>query len=225
MLIKQYLDVFLRSNGRAHFLSMLPANVSIFDVGCGNNSPYKTKQILPNCVYYGIDIGDHNQTKPNLADEYIVTSSERFTSEIAQFVNKFDVVISSHNLEHCDDRFGTLMAMIKCLKVGGQIFLSFPSEKSIKFPNRTGTLNYYDDPTHKYSPPDFENILKLLSENHCEVIYSCQSYKPTLLAAVGLLLEPLSHFCNKKFPGSWEYWGFESIIIAKKLANFQQESP
>ncbi len=218
MLIKQYLDIFLRPNGRASFLSKLPSNACILDVGCGNNSPYKAKKILPNCTYVGIDVGDYNQIMPNLADEYIITDGNKFTSEIAKFKNKFDGVISSHNLEHCDDRAGTLLAMLESLKVDGQIFLSFPSEASVDFPNRAGTLNYYDDLTHKESPPSFENIIQLLNYNKFEIIFSSKSYRPRLFAILGLFFEPLSCFSRKNLPGTWEYWGFESIIQAKKLS-------
>lgn len=218
MLIKQYLDVFLRQNGRASFLTRLPANACILDVGCGNSSPYKTKQILPKCIYYGIDVGDYNQIKPNLADQYIVTIGEKFTSEIAKFTHKFDAVISCHNLEHCDDRTGTLLAMLQSLKVNGQIFLSFPFEKSIFFPRRSGTLNYYDDPTHKGLPPDFDVVAGLLRDNNFEIIYFSKSYRPRILAALGFLLEPLSSLFRKKLVGTWEFWGFESIIRARKLS-------
>jgi SAM-dependent methyltransferase len=218
MLIKQYIDIFLRPDGRASFLAKLPSNACILDVGCGNNSPYKTKKILPKCVYVGIDVGDYNQIKPNLADEYIVTDGNKFTSEIAKFNNRFDAVISCHNLEHCDDRTGTLLAMLQSLKVDGQIFLSFPSEASVAFPNRVGTLNYYDDLTHKESPPSFEYIIQLLNCNKFEIIFSSKSYRPRLLAILGLFFEPLSCLTRKKLAGTWEYWGFESIIKAKKFS-------
>jgi SAM-dependent methyltransferase len=218
MLIKRWLDIFLRPNGRFSFLLKLPSNSCILDVGCGNNSPYKTKQILPKCTYYGIDVGHYNQSKPILADEYIITTGEKFTCEIAKFKNKFNAVISNHNLEHCSDRAGVLLAMLQCLKADGQIFLAFPSEESIGFPNRAGTLNYYDDLTHTESPPSFESIVQLLSDNNFEIIFSSKAYRPRLLVILGWFLEPLSCFAGKKLPGTWEYWGFESIIKAKKLA-------
>ena len=59
----------LRPNGKDAFLMSLPRAAEILDVGCGNNSPFRTKKILPKCIYTGIDIGDYNQSKPNLADE------------------------------------------------------------------------------------------------------------------------------------------------------------
>ena len=89
----------LRPRGKHAFLRQLPAHARILDVGCGNNSPFVVKTILPLCHYTGVDIGDHNQTKPNVADEYLLTSPEDFARRISLFVACFDAVISAHNLE------------------------------------------------------------------------------------------------------------------------------
>ena len=70
-----------------------------------------------------------------------------------------------------------LLAMLQSLKDGGQIFISFPSERSITFPSRAGTLNYYDDLTHKEFPPDFDGIIDLLRENYFEIIFCRQDIR------------------------------------------------
>ncbi|MEM3334256.1 MAG: methyltransferase domain-containing protein [Thermoplasmata archaeon] len=48
---------------------------------------------------------------------------------IVELNQEYDAVISAHNLEHCNDRYGTLEAMLKVIKVGGKLYLSFPSKK------------------------------------------------------------------------------------------------
>lgn len=217
MNIKDITKKFLRKNGKTYFLSRLSFNSSILDVGCGNNSPFRTKQILPNCNYTGIDIGDYNQTKPLLADKYIVTTPQNFSSEIKKLSASFDAVISSHNLEHCDDRKMTLEAMLSTIKIGGKLFLSFPCEKSINFPKRGGTLNYYDDSTHKLSPPNFLETLTSIIDKGFEIEYAERNYSPLILRSIGFVCEPLSKIKNRNMIGTWEYYGFESIIIAKKL--------
>lgn len=216
MKFKYKLKKTLRKNGKFDFLSKLKNNVSILDVGCGNNSPYEIKTILPQCYYTGIDIADHFQTKPVLADKYIITSAEKFSDEILKLSASFDVVISSHNLEHCNDRERTLKAMINALKNGGIMFLSFPSESSVNFPSRKGCLNYYDDPTHKSYPPKFEHTINTIVEHGLTIEYSEQSYSPIFLKLIGFFFEPLSRIMRKNMPGTWEYFGFESIIIAKR---------
>lgn len=134
MLIKQYLQMFLMKNKKVRFLKELDQNARILDVGCGNNSPFKTKKVLKNCFYTGVDIDDYNQSSKELADEYIVADRFEFHKSIEKLHGQFDAVISAHNLEHCDNREDTLLAMLTALKPGGLIYLAFPCEESISFP-------------------------------------------------------------------------------------------
>ncbi|WP_297913671.1 methyltransferase domain-containing protein [Thiomonas sp.] len=217
MKIEYAVKRILRKHGKIDFLSRLNPDSSIMDAGCGNNSPFITKQILPDCHYTGLDVGDYNQTKPLSADRYIVTTAEEFPAEIARFPEAFDAVISNHNLEHCDDRKATLEAMLNALKVGGKLFLSFPCEQSVSFPRRGGTLNYYDDPTHKFSPPNFQETLGAIEKRGFEIEYSEKNYSPKMLRFVGWVVEMFSRARNKCMTGTWAYYGFESIIIARKI--------
>ena len=195
----------------------VPATSKILDVGCGNNSPFYIKSNFPEFHYTGIDIGNYNQTKPLLADEYILTDSLGFADAISRHQNKFDAVISSHNLEHCEDRWATLQAMLSAVKPGGgMIFLAFPSEKSIEFPNRSRTLNYFDDLTHRGNPPDFDMVLSLIEDNGFSIDYSVRMYRPMVLRLLGFFQEPFARRKNIILQGTWSYYGFESIIWAKK---------
>jgi len=215
-------------HGKRRFLRTINKKGKLVDVGCGNNSPYYIKSRFPEVYYIGIDIGDYNQTKPNLANEYILTTPDDFADAIAKIVMKeewirgggIDTVISSHNLEHCNNREKTLDAMMSIIKSGGKMFLSFPSQRSINFPYRSkGILNYYQDPTHKYSPPDFDEIIKKMKENNFNILFSSASYKPVMHFLVGLFLEPLSRLTGRVFFNSyatWSYWGFEAVIWAEK---------
>jgi SAM-dependent methyltransferase len=199
--------IFPRMKGE--FLqSINNSNPSVLDVGCGNDSPSLIKSILPSCVYTGIDVSDYNQTKTNVADNYILVSPDVFSDEILKMSNSFDVVLSSHNLELCNKREETLIAMIKALKPKGRLYLSFPSEKSVEFPSRQGTLNYYDDNTHKDLPPSYEKVLEILKENNMSVLYSTISHKPFLPWLIGCLTEPISKIKNKTNYYTWCYYGF-----------------
>jgi hypothetical protein len=112
-----------------------------------------------------------------------------------------------------------LNAMMNIIKRNGKLFLSFPTNKSINFPHRKGTLNYYDDSTHRYNPPYFDEIIQKLKENNFEIIFQNVSYKPIMYFLIGLMLEPLSKLTKHVLFSSyatWSYWGFESIIWAKK---------
>jgi SAM-dependent methyltransferase len=202
---------------KSMFLRIINHNGNLLDVGCGNDSPYYIKTKYPDIKYTGIDVGDYNQTKPNLADNYIVVKPEEFSETIANLPELFDTVISSHNLEHCNDREKTLDAMVKVLSPGGYLYLSFPTEESINFPGpRKGTLNYYDDLTHKDKPPKYDKIISALKTNNMQIVFAKKSYKPFFLYLIGFFLEWKSKRDKEVKNWTWAYWGFETIIWAKK---------
>ncbi len=195
------------------FLRTLPKDCKILDIGCGNNSPFRVKRILPNSYYIGIDIMDYNQDSKSYADEYHVVQKSEFNNKIFSFQN-IDVVISHHNLEHVDDRKITLKAMKKCLKDGGLIYLVTPSEKSVHFPSREGTLNYYDDKTHKDKPVMHKWIISELKYDNFKIIKSVKQYRPFIYYLIGFLKEILRPKITTFY--AWCFYGFETIVIAKK---------
>lgn len=217
MQLSRYLKGVLRPHGKTHFLLSLDSHASILDVGCGNNSPFQVKSVLPNSTYTGVDIGDYNQTKPNRADRYILTTPTAFTDALRAFHPEFDAVLSSHNIEHCDDREGTFDAMLKATRVGGRVYVSFPCEASVRFPSRAGTLNYYDDATHKHAPPDFDGLVQVLRQSGFKIEYSTRHHRPAFYWILGLLVEPVSRWRKRVMRGTWELYGFESIIVARKV--------
>lgn len=198
------------------FLQQLGPTSKILDVGCGNNSPHKIKTILPKCNYTGIDVGDYNQTKPILADHYILTSPIDFADEIYKMKGQFDAVISTHTIEHCNERDRTVDAMLKAIKPSGQIYMLFPSESSVDLPSRGGGLNYFDDGTHKDFPPNFDELVDTIRRNNFRIMIAEREYKPLMECIRGLINEKESTRLNMIYPGTWSYYGFESLIWAKR---------
>ena len=204
-------------HSKTSFHKLIDKKGLLLDVGCGNNSPYIMKSLFPDIHYTGIDVGDHNQTMPNLADEYIIAEPDKFADAILNLEKKYDTVFSSHNLEHCNDREKTLKAMTEVLKPGGYLLLQFPTEKSVNFPGlRNGCLNYYDDYTHKDKPPNFRQTIKSLKQAGMEILFSSKSYKPFRKYIIGALMEKESKKDKEVKWATWEYWGFEAIIWARK---------
>lgn len=216
--IKNRISIFIRPFGKRAFLHKFNGKISILDVGCGNESVNVVKSLLPESYYVGLDVHDYNLSEKSKKhiDQYIITTPDKFHDEILKNKNKFDLVLSNHNLEHCNHREQTLDAMISSIKDDGFIHLSFPSEKSTTFPSRRGTLNYFDDKTHKYGPPNYDVILDELNKNNFEIIYSTKHYRPRMLYILGMIIEPISKITKRVYKGTWEFFGFESIIIAKK---------
>ena len=215
MVAKRILAKLFRPRGRVSFLSELGSSPKILDVGCADVSPFIVKRAVPHCDYTGIDVCDYAD-RPDRNDRYIIVAPDAFVDALRNLANAFDAVLSSHNLEHCNDRDGTLAAMMGALKPGGRIYISFPCETSVHYPKRRGTLNYFDDPEHKSSPPDFAKVLAALRSSHFEILFAARQYRPALPWLIGLALEPLSALRRKTLRGTWEFHGFESIIWAQK---------
>ena len=217
-MLKEYIKKIIKPLGKTSFLKQIDKNSRLLDVGCGNNSPIVCKSLRPDLHYVGIDIQNYNQSSDSLAaaDDYIVTTPENFDSAIDELQGNFEAIISSHNLEHCIDRGLVLKSMLNKLANNGRIYLAFPSNNSIHFPKRVNTLNYYDDPTHVALPPDIDWVKAVMNEYSVQPQVIVEGYRPLLLSMIGFLLEPISKITNRRYIGVWEYYGFETIIIAKK---------
>ena len=210
------LHVILRPSGKYRLLSKFPNGTKVFDIGAGK-SPNRIKFLFPNIHYTGIDIIDHFVNKKNLSDKYLLTDTKNFSKLLDKNVNKFTCSISSHNLEHVDQREIILNKSISTVKKGGFFYLSFPSKNTINLERgRSGTLNYFDDPTHKSLPPNVDEIISILKSNNFKIIKLKISYKPIILWLIGLILEPISKISRKVLPGTLQFHGFETIIIAKR---------
>jgi SAM-dependent methyltransferase len=202
--------------GKSSFLRSLPANGKLLDVGCGNNSPRYTKHFLPDWYYIGLDVGDYNQENPELADEYIVVPPDLFNCEIHKQRGKIDALISSHNLEHCDDRRNAIRFMAQALAPGGRLYLSFPSTDSKEFPKRSGCLNYFDDWTHQGDPPNFGDVISILHSEGLLIRYATTRFQPPIGWVLGLQQEQDSAADASVKTGTWWFWGFETVIWGER---------
>lgn len=210
----------LRPRGKVAFLDRVPQGGTVLDVGCGSNSPARAKSQRSDIRYIGLDVGDYNHSTPPAlyADRYIVVPPELFAAEIEKLSGQCDAIVSSHNLEHCQEPDRVLRAISLALKSGGRLYLSFPCEESVNFPHREGTLNFYDDPTHDQMP-NYRAVLETLSVSGLKVVYSRKRHRPAILFIVGLFLEPVSTVTRRTMPGlsTWALYGFESIIWAERV--------
>ncbi len=209
-----------RNAKTAFIYNRIPKNGKILDVGCGNNSPYNVKRIRPDVYYVGLDIGVYNQSSEaiNYADELIYAQPEKFHQAIEENEYEYDVILSTHNLEHCNDFVKVLNAMSKALKEGGLLYLTFPCEESVHFPKRKNSLNFYDDSSHKDVIPYLKTI-SVLKQTGMTILFAKKRFRPFLPLMVGLFYEPLAKLTKIQLPimnATWALYGFETVIIAKK---------
>lgn len=212
---------WLRQRGKQAFLKSLPAGARVLDVGCGNNSPRDAKVLRPDIFYSGLDVGDYNQQGSlDYADSYVVVPPADFAAAITAYTGTMDAIVSSHNLEHCDDPQAVLCAMAAALRPGGRLFLAFPCDASVGFPSRRGCLNFFDDATHQ-AVPRWESVVNGLHAYGLDLVYSRRRYRPALLAVVGLMLEPLACLLGRNMPAgsTWALYGFETIIWGRRNAS------
>lgn len=214
--IKRLIRSLIESRGKISFLLKTASSSSLLDVGCGNNSVRLIKSINSSIVYTGVDIADYNLSDDSkaLIDRYILADVNSFSEQIRTAGN-FDYILSSHNLEHCNNWEETLEAMCFSLKPGGRLFISTPTIKSAYFPSRRGTLNFHDDITHK-SPIPCDAIIHKLESLGLAVEFSSSSYKPLIPRIIGWMQEQRSTRQSQVLKFTWAYWGFECVVWAKK---------
>jgi len=214
---KHLIKKAIRPWGQRSFISSIPkANCKILDVGCGKNSIF-LKSVKPNSSIYGVDVSSFEQTNEStsLYQKLIICESNDFTQSIQTINESFDILISNHNIEHCEDPKGTFSAMVDRVKVGGSLFIATPSLGSVKFPSRGGGLNFYDDPTHVF-PVDLYKLYE--SESHrLECTYYNKSAKPFIWRFLGWAQEYISKKKNWIMLGTYDYYGFEQIMWIKKV--------
>ena len=213
-------DKIYRPYHYEHFLLTLnnSRETRILDIGCGNNSIRRIRKYCNNVFYSGLDVEDYNLEEKSKQEinEYITVDSKQFANEILRWENREDAVISSHNIEHCEFPETVIVNMTKALKNGGRLYMAFPSEESVNFPRGyEGCLNFYDDHTH-LKVPDWKLILQVLQENDMIIEFACKNYQPEIMRLMGENNLEKSKGIKKVLPGVWEYYGFESIIWARK---------
>ena len=107
----------------------IPRNSSFIDVGCGAGYTLKKASIDLNCIGVGIDPapGEHGvgrYTEDDTVPFQILTG----TAEKIPFENKaFEMVFSSHVLEHVDDELKSLQEMKRVLKDDGLLIIGMPT--------------------------------------------------------------------------------------------------
>jgi SAM-dependent methyltransferase len=202
-------------------IASLGPGASVLDVGCGNESASWIKNCRPDLRLFGIDVEDYAITEADksLMEQYRVCSREDFARGISSTGREFDLVLSSHNLEHCHEPDQVLASMCSVVRPGGRLYLSFPSEASVRLPSREGCLNFFDDPSHR-TVLDFDGLAHRLRSSSFRIDLAVRRNRGTLGIGwvLGALQEPWSVATHRVRSYTWTFWGFESVFVATRLA-------
>jgi len=135
----------------------------LLDIGAGNHSASVTKKWYPGCEYYGVDLDKHYNNNEEdfrlMSAFYEMNLEELDYSAIPD--NYFDFIMMSHILEHLKNGDAVVEKLLPKLRAGGIIYIEFPGFTSTMLPSMKGTLNFFDDDTHRriYSLQEFYNLL------------------------------------------------------------------
>lgn len=215
--LKNKIKTMLRPKGLRSFVTASKnQSGTLLDVGCGNESSVFINSVNPKMEIHGIDVCDYNQSAKSkkLYAVYTIAPADEFDLYIQKIEGRFHYITSNHNIEHCNKPERVFDAMIDKLMPGGMLFIASPSLSSTAFPSRMGTLNFFDDSTHKL-PLDLLALYERQSSIVDLVFYS-KSYRPWFWRIIGFLNETASRKSEKVKLGTWDYYGFEQVMWLRK---------
>lgn len=194
------------------------ADITILDVGAGSHAASITKQWLPKCHYTGIDISkNYNNVEADFEamDEFIQMDLTKLEFDRIP-ENKYDMMVMSHVIEHLHNGDKVIAELISKLKKGGIIYLEFPSERSVNFPSKRETLNFYDDPTH-CRIFSVKEVSAILIQNHLSILSA-----GTRRQMLNIILMPFKIIYQSITKGYvrggvyWDYYGFAEYVCARR---------
>jgi SAM-dependent methyltransferase len=109
----------------------------------------KAKRLFAQCWYEGVNIAELPPDSPGHGyDRYHLVDLD--ATDLAFLPDRsYDLVVSSHTIEHLKDGLGVVARLCTKVKAGGRLYLEWPSVESTSFPVRGLGLRFDDDPTHR----------------------------------------------------------------------------
>ena len=193
-------------------------SIKILDVGCANNSPAITKHWFPNSTYHGVD-KYFNETQDQFIDNAIKIDLEN--DNLKEHVrDNYDIIILSHVIEHLENGKEIIDYFCGKLNSPGHIYIEFPSKRSLELPSAIGTLNFYDDPTHK-KMYYVDEIKEILLKNDISVIKygSRRDLKRIIFTSIPSMIINLFRIIRGKkiiAKGLWDLLGFADFVYGER---------
>ncbi len=190
----------------------------LLDVGAGNKSASKIKNVFPLCEYHGIDIErDYNNSEEDfklMTGFYEMDLTKLDMSLIPD--NFFDGIWMVHVIEHLHNGDEVIKKLLPKLVSGGYLYIEYPGIKSTKLPSMHGSLNFKDDPSHVrvYS---VKELTKLFQDNNCSVLKGGTRRNIWFIVAMPFRL--LTYIIKgKKIEGNifWDILGFAEYVWVRK---------
>lgn len=136
---------------RTAIINQFPERGRLLDVGCGSGDLLRIiKELRPDLEIYGTDIIKSEQL-PN----YVHFFKSDLNKKIRYKSSQFDVIISTHVLEHLEKHEVCVKEMSRVAKKGALLYIEVPSTRSVLLPSFSSIgnsqdvpINFYDDYSH-----------------------------------------------------------------------------
>jgi SAM-dependent methyltransferase len=144
---QSHVGKFGAAANKIKFEKLIKQNEKVLDFGCGGGYMLSA---FENIEKYGVEINDvaRNEAKKKI-------KTFKYSKELPD--DYFDLIISNHALEHCDNPFMELKELYRSLKKGGLICIVVPIDnKNNKFTKKNKFMHLYS-----WSPSNLGNILEI----------------------------------------------------------------
>ena len=192
--------------------------IAVLDVGCGNNSPMVTKYWFPDCFYAGVDRDpyyNNSEEALELIDQFFEIDLDDGNLDAIPN-DTYDLIIMTHIIEHLIEGDKVMVELIKKLKKGGHMYIEYPSFKSVKLPSMRGTLNFFDDDTHRRIYTQVE-LYNLFIKHDCHVVKGgTRRYWIFVLLTPIRMLWDLVRYRYVNGSVLWDLMGFAEYILIRK---------
>jgi SAM-dependent methyltransferase len=217
-------DAFVIRALNSRYARLSPAffarSVRVVDAGGGPMDARKAKRLFPHCWYEGINIARLPSPDPagHGYDRYHLLDLD--STDLAFLPDRsYDLVVSSHTIEHLKDGLGVVARLCAKVRPGGGLYLEWPSIESTTFPVRGLGLRFDDDPTHRqtYALAD----VRLLVEREGLRIERAGTRRQWLRILLAPILVPF-HSLRVRQPVLYDLWdvtGFATSLYAIRPTN------
>ena len=196
-------------------------NKNFLDVGCGNSSPTKFINVFgKDYTYFGLDKSKYNMREVDNNKYFKIFILDLEKTNIKEVVNntKFSVIHFSHVIEHLNNGESVISQFRELQPKGGLLYIETPSPESIHLKSsKEGTLNFYDDKTHKkvYS---LEELEPLLIKNRYKILKSGKR-KDWRRILIYQILIMIFISIRKPIDGAmlWDINGFANFVLCEAI--------
>ena len=199
---QSHVGIFGAIANRIKFEELIKPNQKVLDFGCGGGYMLST---FENTEKFGVELNDiaREKAKKNL-------KVFKYAKELPN--DYFDLIISNHALEHCDNPLIELKELYRSLKKGGLICIVVPIDnKANEFRGKNKLLHLYS-----WSPMNLGNILSAAGFDVIESKPFVHKWIPHYYRIKKIIPWSIFHFLCRIY-GMLNHRWWQTRAIAKKI--------